>query len=601
MLRFLVPAPPSPSSPAGFDSISALVDAGDAVVETCAAEVLDERLRATPTDDVMVLSGDYVKSLAMPRWLAELPAWCETRLLLPGASDFDAPVLRAWAAAVDAVVVIGTGADWPETVRGVRVADSGAAGAAALRAACAGSALGPVPTVQEVSRCELPTHYGSFEVTVYSVDGRESALAVGMGDVACGEIVPVRVHSECFTGEVLASLKCDCDAQLRSALRTIADRGRGMLVYLRQEGRGIGLGNKIAAYSEQERGADTIEANRRIGFPADLRDFGAAAHILRAHGVQRVELLTNNPSKVRTLRQHGIAVSRVAPTLVEPNPHNMRYLQVKYEALGHVGLQPVVQPGNGDLSPGVDLVVFDLDGVVQFGREVPAAAIELVERVRAAGHCVRFLTNDGCNSRDSRLEQLRRAGLEVSRDEIYTASYLAARFIPAGTPTLALAGEPGRDELAHLPAASDDARVVVVGDWFDHYDRSLLQKAFVAVQRGAELIAMHRKPHWFHRQDQRIDVGFWVAGLEYCTRRPATIVGKPAAFAYETVRADAGFAPHRVVMVSDELDPDLHGARRRGWRTILFGDQPPATGSHAAPTYAELERLLLRGEGCASS
>jgi GTP cyclohydrolase II len=160
-------------------------------------------------------------------------------------------------------------------------------------------------------------------------------MALVMGDVA-GESVPARVHSECLTSEVLGSLKCDCRAQLDRALDLIAERGRGVLLYLRQEGRGIGLGNKIRAYALQAQGHDTYEANRLLGFEDDLRRYDVAADMLRLLGVRSVELVTNNPLKVAGLSEAGVKI-RARIQLPSPsNPHNVEYLRVKRERTGHL-------------------------------------------------------------------------------------------------------------------------------------------------------------------------------------------------------------------------------------------------------------------------
>jgi GTP cyclohydrolase II len=182
----------------------------------------------------------------------------------------------------------------------------------------------------------LPTHRGLFRAVVFR-DPRTGAehLAMVLGDVA-GDGVPVRVHSECLTSEVLGSLKCDCRAQLDRALDLIAERGRGVLVYLRQEGRGIGLGNKIRAYALQAKGHDTYEANRLLGFPDDLRSYDVAADMLRLLGVRSVELVTNNPLKLKGLQDAGIAVLGRIGLPSPPNPHNVEYLRVKRERTGHL-------------------------------------------------------------------------------------------------------------------------------------------------------------------------------------------------------------------------------------------------------------------------
>ncbi|HYG67293.1 MAG TPA: GTP cyclohydrolase II [Anaeromyxobacteraceae bacterium] len=193
-----------------------------------------------------------------------------------------------------------------------------------------------VARVELYAEAPLPTHRGLFRTVVFR-DTKSGAehVAMVLGDVA-GDAVPVRVHSECLTSEVLGSLKCDCRAQLDRALDLIAERGRGVLLYLRQEGRGIGLGNKIRAYALQAKGHDTYEANRLLGFPDDLRHYDVAADMLRLLGVKTVELVTNNPLKIAGLVEAGIPVSgRIAlPSPV--NPYNVEYLRTKREHTGHL-------------------------------------------------------------------------------------------------------------------------------------------------------------------------------------------------------------------------------------------------------------------------
>jgi GTP cyclohydrolase II len=182
----------------------------------------------------------------------------------------------------------------------------------------------------------LPTQRGLFRTVVFrDQESGDEHVAMVMGDVA-GEAVPVRVHSECLTSEVLGSLKCDCRAQLDRALDLIAERGRGVLLYLRQEGRGIGLGNKIRAYALQAEGHDTYEANRLLGFPDDLRRYDVAADMLRLLGVRSVELVTNNPLKIAGLQEAGVKVRGRIQLPSPANPHNVEYLRVKRERTGHL-------------------------------------------------------------------------------------------------------------------------------------------------------------------------------------------------------------------------------------------------------------------------
>jgi GTP cyclohydrolase II len=201
------------------------------------------------------------------------------------------------------------------------------------------SALSDPATAHDlkVARANLPTRYGTFTAMVFEevASGREEAALV-MGEVGDGRPVLTRMHSECLTGDVLGSLRCDCGPQLAAALQAIAAEGRGVLLYLRQEGRGIGLYNKLRAYALQEQGLDTVEANERLGFPADLRDYRLAARILRALGVRGIRLLTNNPKKLLSLAEAGIEVVGRVPLLVPPNAQNLSYLRTKREKMGHL-------------------------------------------------------------------------------------------------------------------------------------------------------------------------------------------------------------------------------------------------------------------------
>ena len=190
--------------------------------------------------------------------------------------------------------------------------------------------------VELYAEAPLPTDRGQFRAVVFR-DRRTGAehVAMVMGDVR-GHAVLARVHSECLTSEVLGSLKCDCRAQLDRALDLIAARGRGVLLYLRQEGRGIGLGNKIRAYALQAQGKDTYEANRLLGFPDDLRRYDVAVDMLRQLGVRSVQLITNNPLKIDALRQAGVEVRRRVALPSPANPHNVQYLRTKAERTGHL-------------------------------------------------------------------------------------------------------------------------------------------------------------------------------------------------------------------------------------------------------------------------
>ena len=185
------------------------------------------------------------------------------------------------------------------------------------------------------AEADIPTEHGPLRVVVYRI-GAEEHVAIVHGEVAGAERVLCRVHSECLTGEVFGSLKCDCRAQLDKALAAIAASERGVIIYLRQEGRGIGLGNKIRAYALQAEGKDTVEANLALGFAADLRSYDMAAAILGDLGVKSVALMTNNPQKLEGLEQAGVTVAAHVPHWVEDHEHIRDYLEVKRAKMGHL-------------------------------------------------------------------------------------------------------------------------------------------------------------------------------------------------------------------------------------------------------------------------
>ena len=191
--------------------------------------------------------------------------------------------------------------------------------------------------VKRVTRAKLPTPWAEFTVYGYQDElNHNEHVAMVLGDISQGPVL-VRMHSECLTGDALHSLRCDCGFQRDAALKAIADAGSGVLVYLRQEGRGIGLLNKLRAYALQDAGADTVEANEQLGFAPDLRDYGVGAQILHDLGVRELELLTNNPRKVVALEGYGIRIAGRVPLHAGENPYNERYLATKREKLGHLG------------------------------------------------------------------------------------------------------------------------------------------------------------------------------------------------------------------------------------------------------------------------
>ena len=202
--------------------------------------------------------------------------------------------------------------------------------------------------VKRMAQAYLPTKYGDFTLIAYKsfIDPHEH-VALVKGDILNSGPVLVRVHSECLTGDTFGSLRCDCGEQIGLAMQAIAKEGRGVFLYMRQEGRGIGLHNKIAAYALQDQGLDTVEANESLGFPADLRDYGIGAQILADLGLREIKLLTNNPKKVVGLEGYGLKVMETVPIICKPNPMNIHYLETKQRKLGHL-LELELEEGCGE-------------------------------------------------------------------------------------------------------------------------------------------------------------------------------------------------------------------------------------------------------------
>lgn len=188
------------------------------------------------------------------------------------------------------------------------------------------------------SSADLPTKYGTFRMHAFLENegdlGKEH-IALVFGSIEDGEAIPVRVHSECMTSEVFGSLKCDCREQLEEAMQLVAERGAGAILYLRQEGRGIGLVNKLRAYALQSDGHDTVDANRMLGLPDDAREYHVASDMLSYFHVKSIELLTNNPEKVEKLEALGVKITRRLPVLIRPNKHSMAYLEAKRSRMAH--------------------------------------------------------------------------------------------------------------------------------------------------------------------------------------------------------------------------------------------------------------------------
>jgi GTP cyclohydrolase II len=190
--------------------------------------------------------------------------------------------------------------------------------------------------VRLISIADLPTRFGTFRIAAFwnNRDGKDH-IAIIKGTVTGAESVPTRLHSECLTGDALGSLRCDCRDQLEAALRRIEADGHGLILYLRQEGRGIGLLNKIRAYALQDQGMDTVEANLALGFKDDERDYSIAAQMLRCLDVRSIQLMTNNPNKMKQMESQGVVVTGRIPHALPPNPHNRFYLETKARRSGH--------------------------------------------------------------------------------------------------------------------------------------------------------------------------------------------------------------------------------------------------------------------------
>ena len=200
--------------------------------------------------------------------------------------------------------------------------------------------------IERVAETNLPTKYGRFRAYAYlSLVDPGQHIALVRGDLSGDEPVLVRVHSECLTGDVFGSFRCDCGDQAQMALRAIDQAGRGVLVYIRQEGRGLGLHNKMRAYELQDNGLDTVEANLALGFPADLRHYGIGAQILVDLGVRDMRLMTNNPKKIVGLEGYGLRVVDRVPIIAPPTPDNIRYLETKRDKMGHImpGVAPLAE------------------------------------------------------------------------------------------------------------------------------------------------------------------------------------------------------------------------------------------------------------------
>lgn len=335
---------------------------------------------------------------------------------------------------------------------------------------------------REVARVPIPTPFGEFDGRAFETSSGYVYLALLRGDVGPPESVLTRLHSECLTGDALGSLRCDCGVQLRLALRLIAAEGRGVLVYATgHEGRGVGLINKLRAYMEQDKGADTLDANLRLGLPADSRDYREAGAVLAALGVESVRLLTNNPSKVTGLQQAGIEVAAVQPIPTAPHMRNVGYLRTKGRRLGHV--QPSGEWLTGELMPAADVI--ELLGTVGPRVDRPYVVLKYAQTVDG-----RIATGTGdskwiTGGAERRISHALRAACDAVVVGVGTVladdPQLTVRMVPGASPLRVVLDSTLRTPLSARVLDGEAATVVITTDASSEAQREALRARHVAV------------------------------------------------------------------------------------------------------------------------
>jgi GTP cyclohydrolase II len=347
----------------------------------------------------------------------------------------------------------------------------------------AAASQGDPPPPREVASAPIPTPYGEFQARAFESPSGHVHLALVAGAIGDGGSVLTRLHSECLTGDALGSLRCDCGIQLRSALRTVAAEGRGIVLYLNgHEGRGIGLVDKLRAYVEQDAGADTVDANLRLGLDADLRDYGDAAAVLRALGVRSVRLLSNNPAKVDGLEHHGVAVESLRALSTAPHRRNRAYLQTKQARFGH--LRPA---GTGlDELPAGSVDVGDLLGSLRPRTERPNVVLKYAQTIdgRIATHTgdAKWISGEP----ERRVAHAMRAGVDAvlvgARTLLQDDPQLTVRMVPGASPLRVVLDSRLRTPMTAKVLSHDAATLILCRPDADPVRRRELTSAGVMVR-----------------------------------------------------------------------------------------------------------------------
>ncbi|MGH2776765.1 MAG: GTP cyclohydrolase II [Actinomycetota bacterium] len=392
--------------------------------------------------------------------------------------------------------------------------------------------------VTEVARVPLPTPFGPFEAHAFECASGNVYLAMTKGSVEATGPVLTRVHSECLTGDVFGSLRCDCGVQLRTALKRIAAEGRGVLVYATgHEGRGIGLVNKLRAYVAQDRGSDTVDANLHLGLPVDRRSYEDAAEVLEALGVNSITLMTNNPKKIEALRHHGIRVEEVQPLSVAPHTRNSTYLNTKRNRLGHNG--SLVSPKTLETTP---IDIQKLLGSVRPRHDRPYVVVKYAQSLDG-----RIATSVG-DSRwiSSEAERMMSHSMRAHCDAVMAGIGTVINDDPQLTVRLVSGSSPIRiilDSKLRMPAEAkvltEDGTTVILTT-----ERSNAQRRRELTRKGAEIVALSQS-------DGGVDLG---EALHYLRRRGVeSVLVEGGARVITSLLASRGLADRLVVSIAPSV------------------------------------------------